>query len=82
MVDEQRPRYPDARVISKSRKPLALFAATRQALRRAGVPQDEMERFSADAASVAHFSDDGPDAGTDTLIRVCSRWAKLDEQSN
>ena len=75
MVDEQTPRYPAARVTSKSRKPLALLAATRLALRRAGVPQDEMERFSADVA-------DSPDAGTDTLVRVCSRWAKLDEQSN
>jgi len=76
MVDEQTPRYPAARVSSKSRKPLALLAATRLALRRAGVPQDEMERFSADA-SIAES-----DAGSDTLIRVCSRWAKLDEQSH
>jgi len=78
MVDEQTPRYPAARVSSKSRKPLALLAATRLALRRAGVSQDEVESFSADAGSVA----DSPEAGTDTLIRVCSRWAKLDEQSN
>lgn len=83
MVDEQTPRYPAARVTWRSRKPLALLAATRLALRRAGAPPEEMERFLDDAAAVAEpGAAETGDGATDRLERVCSRWARLDDQRN
>lgn len=75
MVDETLPRYPAARVRRASRKPLALLAATRFALRRAGVDRAEMERFLQDAAPAAEASE----AGADTLERICARWASVED---
>lgn len=75
MVDQILPRYPAARVRRTSRKPLALLAATRFALRRAGVGPAEMEQFLQDAAPAAEASE----AGADSLERVCARWASLED---
>jgi hypothetical protein len=75
MVNEFQPRYPSAFVSRTSRKPLALLAATRFALRRAGVTATDMERFLADAAPAA----EGPQSGEDTLESVCARWARIDD---
>ena len=78
MVNETLPRYPAARVRRASRKPLALLAATRFALRRAGVDAAEMERFLQDAAPAADALE-GSEAGADTLERICARWARVED---
>ena len=72
MVQETSPRYPAARVRHTSRKPLALLAATRFALRRAGVEQAEMDLFLQDAAPAS-------EAGLETLESVCARWASVED---
>ncbi len=76
MVEECTPRYPAAQVTWKSRKPLALLAATRFALRRAGVPREEMDRFLADASAAEAAG------GGDTLEGVCARWARLEQRNH
>jgi hypothetical protein len=58
-------RYPEIEVqVARDHRPL-LIAATRQALRRARVEQNEIHRFSAQA-----FASD--DAAT-----VCREWVRL-----
>ena len=58
-------RYPEIRVTSASSNPLAVVAAVRHALRRAGVPRTEIATFSREAL-----------AGNDPLrmIQVCRDW--------
>ena len=43
------PRYPQIEVCTRSRNPLALVAAVRQALRQADVDKKEIQRFSREA---------------------------------
>ncbi|HXU46084.1 MAG TPA: hypothetical protein VN783_11210 [Thermoanaerobaculia bacterium] len=63
------PLYPQLRVSLRSRHPLALLSATRQALRQAGLDRNEIARFSDEAAA-----GEGP-----TGIRaVCARWVSLE----
>ena len=59
------PRYPEIEVRLASDKPLALIGATREALRRAGVPKPEIHDFSARA-----FASDDPYA-------VCRQWVRI-----
>lgn len=58
-------RYPQIHVSVRSPNPLALVAAVRQGLRRAGVARQEIERFSLEALA----SDDPGEA-----VEVCHRW--------
>ena len=59
------PLYPEIRVRTKGRSPLALVAAVRQALRRAGIERREIARFSTEAMNAV---------GPDEIDSVCSRW--------
>jgi hypothetical protein len=59
------PRYPQIEVRLASDKPLALIGATREALRRAGVPKPEIRDFSARA-----FASDDP-------YGVCCQWVRI-----
>lgn len=58
-------RYPEIHVSVRSPNPLALVAAVRQGLRRAGVEKQEIERFSVEA-----FESDDPGH----VRRVCHQW--------
>jgi hypothetical protein len=59
------PRYPEIEVRVAKAEPLLAIAATRQALRRAGVAKHHIDDFSARA-----FTSDDP-------IAVCQRWVSL-----
>ncbi len=59
------PRYPEIEVEVAKAEPLLTIAATRQALRRAGVAKDHIDDFSARA-----FASDDP-------VAVCRRWVSL-----
>lgn len=65
-------RYPQIRVACRSTNPLALVAAVRQALRRAGLPSDEVRRFSAEAFASAEPS---------SIRDVCRRWVRCSDGS-
>ena len=62
------PRYPEIRVRTASRNPLALVAAVRFALRRARVERGEIERFSEEALALG---------GSEVRRRVCARWVDV-----
>lgn len=68
MVPEPHPVYPDVRVSVRSRNRWAVAAAVRQALRRAGKDQGEIDRFVGEAVAA-----DSPDR----LRDVCRRWVQL-----
>lgn len=59
------PRYPEIRVSSASRNPLAMVAAVRLELRRAGVRPAEIEEFSREA-----LTREDPLG----ILRVCRAW--------
>ncbi len=63
------PRYPQIRVRTRSRNPLALVAAIREELRRAQVGEEEIRRFSRQAL-----------AGSEParIREVCRSWAVID----
>ncbi len=63
------PRYPNLKVKTRSANPFALVSATRQAMRRAGVQEDEIDRFS----EVALEADD-----PQNQCEICSRWVDID----
>lgn len=63
------PLYPQVRISLRSRNRFALVSAIRLALRRAGTPAAEIQRFSQEALSVQ-------DGGFEEL---CSRWVRLDQ---
>ena len=65
-------RYPEIRVGCRSANPLALVAAVRQALRRAGLSPEEVRRFSAEA-----FASREPSSIRD----VCHRWVRCSDPS-
>lgn len=58
-------RYPHLRVRLRTPNSLALVAAVRHELRRAGVEREEIEEFTAEAMAV-----DDPDRARD----VCGQW--------
>jgi SOS response regulatory protein OraA/RecX len=62
-------RYPHLRVALRSEHPLALVAAVRQELRRAGIDSDEIEHFSREA-----LSDDDPERAR----QICAQWVDVD----
>lgn len=64
----QAPRYPQIRVHTASRNPLALVAAVRLALRRARVDPGEIRRFSEEALELHEG---------DSRRRVCARWVEV-----
>ncbi len=64
----QAPRYPQIRVHTESRNPLALVAAVRLALRRARVDPNEIRRFSEEALAGSE---------NDSRRRVCARWVEV-----
>ena len=66
-------RYPQIEVRIESRHPLALVAAVRHGLRRAGVGPEEIARFSSEAFRAG---------GGARLLRVVDRWVeRIDESS-
>jgi hypothetical protein len=58
-------RYPEIRVRLRTTNPLALVAAVRQALRRAGVERAEIRLFSAQAMA---------EADPNHVLRICREW--------
>jgi len=64
-----KPRYPGIRVSLRTRNSLAVVAAIRQALRRAGASAEEIDLFSRQALSTE---------GSDERLRVCLEWADVD----
>lgn len=64
-----KPRYPGIRVSLRTRNSLAVVAAIRQALRRAGASPEEIELFSHEAMSTA---------GSEERLRVCLEWADVE----
>ena len=63
------PRYPEIRVRTRSRNPLALVAAIREELRRARAGQEEIRRFSRQALEVGEPS---------RMREVCRSWAVVE----
>ena len=68
MAAQPLPVYPDVRVTVRSRNRWAVAAAVRQAMRRAGKNQDEIDRFVGEAVAA-----DSPAR----LRDVCRRWVQL-----
>lgn len=68
MID---PRYPGVRVRLRSANTLALVAAVRIALRRAGVAKEEINQFSCQALQTETEAD---------RVRVCRQWADVEVQ--
>lgn len=64
MMTSLPPRYPRLRVGTASGNPLALLAATRLALRRAGVPHEEIERLEEEARR-------------EGVQPACQRWVEV-----
>ena len=63
--DSRVPLHPHVRVSTRSSNPVALIAAVRHELRRAGVDSDEIGRFSNQALS----TDDAK-----RRLEVCRKW--------
>jgi hypothetical protein len=68
MHAELAPVYPDVRVTVRSRNRWAVAAAVRQALRRAGKDDREIERFVREAVAAE---------SPERLRDVCRRWVKV-----
>lgn len=66
------PLHPTVRVSIRSSNPLALIAAIRLALRRAGVDRDEIARFSDQALSTSDV---------ERQLQVCRSWVWLDSRT-
>ena len=66
------PRYPQIRVRTRSRNPLALVAAIREELRRARAGEDEIRRFSRQALTVREPA---------RIREVCRHWAVVEFES-
>ena len=66
------PRYPDIQVALRSRNPFALVSAVRLALRRSGVEQGEILRFTEKALSVEQ---------PERMREICSEWARISTRS-
>jgi hypothetical protein len=64
-----RPYYPRIQVHTASRNPLALVAAVRQALRRAHIASNEIERFTGEALGTTDPS---------STRRICRRWVQVE----
>ncbi len=65
-------RYPQVRVQLRSQSRLAAVAAVRHELRRAGIPTDEIDRFSEEAL----------DEGLDHVWDVCDAWVDTISDEN
>ena len=63
------PRYPEIRVRTRSRNPLALVAAIREELRRARAGEEEIRRFSRQALEVREPA---------RIREVCRDWAVIE----
>ncbi len=63
------PRYPQIRVRTRSRNPLALVAAVREELRRARAGEEEIRRFSRQALTVREPA---------RVREVCRSWAVIE----
>lgn len=68
MHAELAPVYPDVRVTVRSRNRWAVAAAVRQALRRAGKDDREIERFVREAVAAE---------SPERLREICRRWVKV-----
>ncbi|GMU65419.1 MAG: hypothetical protein AMXMBFR36_16930 [Acidobacteriota bacterium] len=68
MNAELAPVYPDVRVTVRSRNRWAVAAAVRQALRRAGKDDGEIDRFVREAVAAE---------SPERLRDVCRRWVKV-----
>ncbi len=62
-------RYPEIHVTVRSRNPLALVAAVRQALRRAGIESQQIRRFSSDALTSTDPAQ---------MREICRAWVDAD----
>jgi hypothetical protein len=58
-------RYPEIRVKLRTENALVLVSAVRHEMRRAGLPRDEIHRFSSEALAVEDPA---------MMRRVCSDW--------
>jgi hypothetical protein len=58
-------RYPEIRVRLRTENALVLVSAVRHEMRRAGVPRDEILRFSSEALELED---------PEKMRRVCSEW--------
>ena len=63
------PIYPQIHVYSRSRNPLALVSAVRQALRQAGLERAEISRFSRQALGT-----EDPQVQRE----ICGSWVSID----
>ncbi len=61
-------RYPQIRVRVRSRNPLAVVAAVREEMRRAGI----------DPGLIRRFSDEALSQPAERISAVCSRWVELE----
>ena len=62
--------YSHVRVSTRSANPVALIAATRHQLRRAGVAKEEIRRFSDEAFSSENAA---------SQVDVCRRWVDVSQ---
>jgi len=58
-------RYPEIRVRLRTENALVLVSAVRHEMRRAGVPRDEILRFSSEALTVEDPA---------KMRRICGEW--------
>ena len=65
-------RYPEIRVSLRTPNAVVLVAAVRSALRRAGVPREEIRRFSTEALG---------DKDPVRMRAVCARWVDTESRS-
>lgn len=66
------PRYPGIAVRVRSRNPLVLVSSVRQALRRAGLPRDQVRSFSSEALENTEGR---------SSLEVCEAWVRLLSES-
>lgn len=62
------PRYPDIRISLRSRHPLALVSAVRQAMRRSGVDEGEILTFTEKAFEASQ---------PERMREICAQWAQI-----
>lgn len=69
-TESRKPKYPDVRVtlVGDDGNPFSILARTAKALRRAGVPQDEINAMSREATSGSY----------EHLIQTVIEWVETD----
>jgi len=69
VLDADQPRYPEIEVelVGNSGNAMEIIGAVRRAMRRGGVPADQITAFSAEAMSGDY----------DNVLRTCMRWVEV-----